>query len=534
MKKRNLFLSLISSVLVAVAIVTVTVVSVVKPKKNQNGTVPGASNINIDSGMDFSDYELENENRNGSQKLPYIIYSADSYEDMLTKHGTEGCYFEVVRDIDFTGVDYETLFNGSRALKANINGNGHSLNNIEIHVTLENIENFTVGRRYATVAMFGYIEDSLIENIEINNLKVTVDSDVYGYVTVSGNEYNEVVVAGVAGIAKNSTFNKVTLNSNVTGFSCISGNDKDAENAMGGFVAVAEEVVVSNSNINSVVNVNAGSNFNIGGIAGYGRVAIVENTDIDFELNLSNENVINAGGVFSYTRNLKASNLNVNVTVNTIDSQEDRNAFVENLTKDENGLLDASEVSFVSGIVNFIRANDNTQKSTFDNIKVTSNVNADIVYAGAFLDTWTENKDIANNLGLIKINDVVVDVNVDVIALHGFSRSLAVATITYSDEAKAQEGYYNIKLAGSIKFDAYFVTTSSGKVLYRPGISIYTGVKNNNDVKLNINDFYIEVSSSIFNAINSQKTFNMDKIRVDVYNSGIIPENSFKSFKVVD
>ena len=47
MKRKNLFLSLISSVIVAVAIVTVTICSFIKPKTNQGNVNPGADNINI-------------------------------------------------------------------------------------------------------------------------------------------------------------------------------------------------------------------------------------------------------------------------------------------------------------------------------------------------------------------------------------------------------------------------------------------------------------------------------------------------------
>lgn len=506
MKRKNLFLSLISSIVVAVVIVTVTIVSVASPKKKNNTVNPG-SNINF---VDNTKYEEENKNRDGSAEKPYLIYSAESYNDMLSTYGSKNRYFELAEDIDFTGVEYVTLFNATEPMNSTINGNGHSLNNITIHATKDNINKFSFNT-YARVAMFGWMENAKVSNLVISNLNVTVDEDVYEYVAnfKEGHTYVEVVASSIAYIARNTTFDNVTLNSKVTGFVYTVG--EDVENSFGGVVTVAESLTITNSNINTEIDVNGGSGFNIGGIAGYGRIATVKDSNIDVKVALSSENRVYVGGVFSYGRTLDIENVNVNVDIKSKDSQEVRNAFINGIDTDENDLLDNGDgVSSGAGIVVVIRADDETQKSTFKNIKVTSNVDADIIYSGAFLDTWTINP---SNTGLITIEDVIVDVNADVIALHGLSRDLGAATIIYSQEAKAQEGYFNIRMAGSVK-NGYFFEANSKKYTRNSltvWIAISAAVKGEDGkwvdaVDYSLKDFYVELSENFYNKITSSSS----------------------------
>lgn len=526
MKRRNLFLSLISSVLVAVAIVTVTIVSVVKPsKKNNNDNVPGASNIAIDSGIDYSEYELENQSRDGSKELPYLIYSAESYNDMLTNHGADNCYFEIAEDIDFTGVDYKTLFNKADALNATIYGKLHSLSNITIHVTEENVADFSLYNS-ASVAMFGNVDGASINNLVINNLKVIVDSAVYTYVTNWG--YKQFITSSFAGSVKNSTFDNVTVNANVTGFSnYFTGSGNLLANTMGGFAGKIENVTITNSNVNSELNVIEGSEFNIGGVAGYGIDSTLTDTNVNVKLVLSHENRVSVGGLFAQVRTMAVKNTNVQVDIQSNDSEEKRTAFVESLGKNPSN----TQMSHAAGIVAYIRANDDTQKSTFDNIKVTSNVNADLVYAGAFIETMTNMKtaDFSKHLDIITVNDVIVDTNANVLALHGFARELGLATVTYSDEAQAQEGYFNIRIRGSVKLDSYGSEIGTENEVIYPAVSIYTAVDNYGKCNMDICDLYVEVSSSIYTAIVSQTAKRIDFHAINRYYGNIDP--TFASFK---
>ena len=104
MKRRNLFLSLISSVIVAVAIVTVTICSVIPKKKTQQGgnQVITTPIVDVNDNKKYEDMNLKE--RDGSAAKPYVLYSAESFVDMLENFGgRENVYFEVVKDIDFAG-----------------------------------------------------------------------------------------------------------------------------------------------------------------------------------------------------------------------------------------------------------------------------------------------------------------------------------------------------------------------------------------------------------------------------------------------
>lgn len=548
MKRKNLFLSLISSVLVAVAIVTVTIVSVVKPnKKNDIGTIPGAGNINIEQGtdvpvikVDYSEFELENQNRNGTEELPYLIYSAESFKEMLENHGEdENCYLEFAADVDFADVDYVTMFNDNRKLKANINGNGHSLNNINIHVTTENIEDFSYAK-FAHIALFGESDGAVIRNLTINNLSVVVDSDVHDHVVdFEGRIYEEFVVSSLIAVANNTTIENVNINSSVDGFSAYFWTNQ--RNTMGGLLGYANKVEISNSNIKTAINVNAGTNFHVGGVAGYGISSkVLGETKVDVDITVSHNNRLNVAGIFSCALGVDVKDVDVDVDLNTVDSSDERAAYIANIRRDDNGRYNAADMTYASGIVNFIYCNPDQEKSTFENISVKSNVDADIIYAGAFMGTRTNLKNVSfrRYLDLITIKDVVVDVNANVLALHGYSRDLACATISFSEEKKAEEGYCNLRMSGSVKVDTYFETyydsdTQTYSTFNLPGVTTRVAAKSYSVIDFDIHDMYIEVSSSIYNAIMKQSN-RVDANNITSYlNSPEGSEYTFASFKEI-
>lgn len=102
MKKRNLFLSLICSIILTVALATFTIISVVSPKKDTN-TTPPAGNVS-DNNQNVSDGTQNptdkpvveqpnlNEGRDGSAEKPYYIYDAESFIEYVGSYG----YVEIV------------------------------------------------------------------------------------------------------------------------------------------------------------------------------------------------------------------------------------------------------------------------------------------------------------------------------------------------------------------------------------------------------------------------------------------------------
>lgn len=575
MKRKNLFLSLISSVLVAVAIITVTIVSVIKPNTKPSGDNGNkADNISIVT----DDEEFINKNkseRNGSEEYPYLIYSADSFINLISQFGGEkrlitkpateiveidgvetevlkrdengnlifeevldadgnntyGVYnFEFARDIDFAEREYVTLFNANKPFIGNIDAKGYALKNVSILVpsmdTLISKFSFTTesNKRYARIALFGEIEGSVIKNMKIESLNVNVSSDVYNDIS-SGNykyaegQFSQLVVAGVAGIAKNATISSVTMDARISGssYALVEGGVISEDNAMGGVAAVAENIVVDNSKINATIYANAGSEYLVGGIAAYGRTAKVSNSEIAVAINASYSERLTMAGMFAYARVFEAVDCKVDFVLNETASAESRNAYVESLTRDAEGnakIAKASDISTAAGIACVIRANGSTQKTVISNVTVKSTVDFDCIFAGAILDTYSNEKTTKT---LIKLNDVVVDVNANVLALHGFARQLVASTVSYSD-AKLAEGYFNIKIVGSAKLDKYESAVDATKSVNRDAATIFTAAERQY-VDYGYSDLYVQVSSEV----NAEISNGFDKFS----------KNYFASYKVI-
>ena len=206
MKKNNLFLSLICSIVLTVALVTVTIASVL-PKKNDKKPVNPSTNVSQNVG------DINNEANDGTAQKPFVLYDAESfiqyvkanggklvpvmeavqepvmvekldadgnvvldengnavltekldengkvvyqnkvdengkvvYKEKLDENGKvvkEGCHFVLNNNIDFAGVDFAPLFNQDKPFIGNIDGKGFALKNISMNVTAENfVSNF--------------------------------------------------------------------------------------------------------------------------------------------------------------------------------------------------------------------------------------------------------------------------------------------------------------------------------------------------------------------------------------------------------
>ena len=486
MKRRNLFLSLISSVLVAIAIVTVTICTVVQPKKkNEQGGQIVTPIVDVKE-EDNSEYVNMNElERDGSEEKPYVIYSADSFVALLEKYGeNKDMHFELVKDIDFAGFNYKgvdgngfvTLFNNGKTFKGTIFGKGFALKNITIDVTAENIEsNYSyvetlknangdaVGTtKFSRIALFGAMEGASIKELTIDNMSVKVASEVYDYVAGKGEQglYGELSVASLAGIAKDVTLEKVNINASIEGSSYIN-NFASANNAIGGIVASVEGLNVTDSNINVSITANAGTEYLVGGIAGYGRNSKIAGGSINVEIKTTASRGLLIAGVFGFANKFDGSDFAVNFKVSETESEEAVANYVNALTTDKDGnaqLAKAGEMSTVAGLIGILRANDSNYESNFTNITVNSNVKFAGMFAGVVFDVYSTNK---VTFGLVEFKDVVVNADVDVLVGYAFARQLVASTIDYSDEKIAEAGYTNIKLSGNVKFKEY-----TGTVLY--------------------------------------------------------------------
>ncbi len=540
MKRRNLFLSLISSVIVAVAIVTVTICTVIPKKKAQQDGKPGVTTpiVDVNDNKKYEDMNLYE--RDGSKARPYVLYSAESFVDMLEDFGgTAGMYFEVVKDIDFAGYNYNnqenkgfvTLFNKGLAFKGNIDGNGYSLNNITINVTTENLESdFSYaydGNRYASIALFGEVEGSRIEELKINKLDVNVAPDVYGFISGAGYDmpnapFAEMVVSGIAGISRDVTLANVELDAEVAGSAYII-SSVSSKNSIGGVSAVAHNLTVKDSKIDVAIEANSGKDYLVGGVAGYAYGTELKDSVINARIDTTASRNLIMAGVYAYARAFDGANLDVNFTLSETASQANRNAYIENLTTDNKGaecLADAGKMSLIGGLVATLRANDSSQATKLTNINVNSNVDFDGVFAGAIFDVYSTSK---ATFGLVELHNIIVTADVNVLAVHGFARQLVATTVTYDNTDAAD--YYNIKITGNVNFEKYvgkvYVTDIlSGETTLETVTYHAATVLTATDVKYvdcSYKDLFIEASSDIDATL--QTGINGLSIRVGAFGS---------------
>ncbi len=241
MKRRNLFLSLICSIMLAVALVTFTVISVV-PTKEKAGNNQTSQNVSDagnqgDENLDPENPDvLINEGRDGSEEKPYVVYSTETFKtfvvdkyldengdyidynavnedgDYLYPNLRDGLYYELGNDIDFAGTDFVTVFNKGIAFNGHINGKGFAIKNITISVTKDNIDSFTLkndeGRYEAHIGIFGELDGAALKDVKIENIKITVADEVYTYVksgdfaTEKGGAMKEITIGTIAAVTK--------------------------------------------------------------------------------------------------------------------------------------------------------------------------------------------------------------------------------------------------------------------------------------------------------------------------------------------
>ena len=464
MKKRNLFLSLVCSIILTVALVAVTLASVLVPSNKPNVGGNDGSNVSdrpsqpsnpSDPNKDIPN----NDDNDGSEEKPYIIYDAESFMDLLKKYGDQEKYFELDRDIDFAGTTYVTLFQ-EKAFNGHINGKGYALKNISINVNNESLNNFIVkdadGKFVSNVAVFGKVNGAEIEDLVYDNLKITIADEVYDYIRgglfVADHEgaFKQLTIGTVAAIAENSTIKAdVVATIDADAYSVYAENYVQGYNALGGMVGVASNVTINDSNVNVKIVANSGEHYFVGGVAAYAYNTTIENTKVSANIVSEYDQVLYIGGVAGYVIGAKIEN----VEVTLVASQTGNRFNAAGVEK-----INDSKFTSIAGIVNLIRANDNTQLTSINNVAVTANVDMDCIYAGAVVEVL--NADLANAIitseRYITIKDVVIDSNVNVLKAFGFAKKLVATTIELSKVAVdiENECTYNVKLTGKVLLSA--------------------------------------------------------------------------------
>ncbi|SFR65038.1 M26 family metallopeptidase [Anaeromicropila populeti] len=167
----------------------------------------------------------------GTAEDPYIIKNK---QQLVSIQYDLTAYYEIVNDIDLSGMEWVPLGTAETPFTGNINGNGFTISNLTINQTTMDY-----------CGLFGVAENALIRNITLNNINIKAGS----------------YVGAFAGLTKgNSTYikNCKVLSGSISGISYV-----------GGFVGKIEDaikaVIVKCS---SSVTVTATSDY-AGGLAGY-------------------------------------------------------------------------------------------------------------------------------------------------------------------------------------------------------------------------------------------------------------------------
>ncbi len=477
MKRKNLFLSLICSILMAVALVTFTVISVV-PKNNTGNNSNNASQTSDDNKPSDDENLTINDDRDGSAEKPYIIYSADSfmtyvvgkYKDddgkyidytatneageLLYPELNKGLNYELKNDINFAGSNFVTVFNEGIAFNGYIDGKGFALKNISIEVTKENLDSYAKlgsdGRFSANVALFGKLDGAQIVNIKVEDIKITIADEVYEYVTsgkfASKEEYKaamkQITVGTIASLAYNTKLDEVSIFGTIDAgaYSVYASDYVQGFNALGGVFGVADTCELTNISVNNKLSVDNGKKFFVGGVAGYAYETKLANATVKSSILANYEQSLYVGGVYGYALAVNIDETQVALDVNEITV----NRFSTKGVKTVND----TDFIWVAGFVNRLEAETSEDITTISNSKVVANVDIDGMFAGAVMDVYSK-----ASTTILNVKDVILDSNVAVIKAYGFARTLVYASIdmakTEIDEVNELE--FNIRLTGEVK-----------------------------------------------------------------------------------
>lgn len=477
MKRRNLFLSLICSLILTVALVTVTVVSLVPKKQPGTNDAPVSGNVSDTGNQEQPDITV-NEERDGSAEKPYVVYSAETFETFIVdKYLDEegnyidytqvdeegnlvypelnaGLYYELDADIDFAGTEFTTIFNQGVAFNGHINGNGHTIKNININVTKENIVDaysYTEdGELVANIGIFGELDGATIENITFSAVSISMEDGLYEYIwnadfKTDYGTMNAITVGALAGVAENSTIKaNVVASIDAFAYSVYVENRADGLFALGGVVASAKDSVIADAEVVVDITIDQATKFFVGGVAGSVYNTTVENVKVSANIATQYEDALYIGGAVGYSIGINMNEVKVNLTVKELGTER----FV---TKGVSSIDNTLFVT-VAGAVHTINIKETA--SVVKNVEVKTDVDVDGIYAGVVMDVVNGNGTI-----LVELADIIADSNVNVLKAYGFARKLVDTKVDLSktilELIDGEEVEYNIRLTGKVRLASY-------------------------------------------------------------------------------
>ena len=298
--------------------------------------------------------------------------------------------------------------------------------------------------------MFGKLDNAKITNVAVKNITVSVNDEVLEYLRDSETTFvednkavmYELITSLFAGLAFDSEID-VDVEGKIDAFAyCYREDDKSAgTNAIGGLVASAVNTNISNSTAKVEMDID-GKNYFIGGLVGKAYNVVSNSVSSDLTVAAKYGQTIYVGGLYGYAAGIEADVVNVNLVVT---EKGDRIAsdVLELLSSDK-----VDEQINVAGLIAFIRANGDSQKTIIKNANVNANVAIDGVYAGAFIEVWSTAIETTKT---VFIENTSLVSKVDVLKAYGFAKNILNTEIK-SKIASEQAGY-DIKIVGNVRFN---------------------------------------------------------------------------------
>ena len=477
MKRKNLFLSLICSLILTVALVTVTVLSIVPKKDNGAG---GNTSSNVSDTGNTGDSQTPdvtiNEDRDGSAEKPYVIYDAETFEtfivgkyldengeyiDYLAEDGegnllypelAEGLYYELAADIDFAGQDVKPMFNKGIAFNGHIDGKGFALKNISMNVTKANlVEDYTFEKdeqMIANVGIFGEVYKAEIKGLKVEGFAVTCEEGLYEYIWNAGFEtgtMKSLTVGAVAGIAYDSTI-EATVDAKLDAFAyaVYSQNKANGSYAVGGVVGVASGCAINDTTAVVEIIADEGVAYYVGGVAGAAFNTTFTNIEVDASVKTYAKQALKVAGVVGYAQAITLDTASVKLDVAGLDEVK--------LDTDAVTQIDSDKYASIAGAVVRISVPAADKTSTIKNVTVVSTADIDATFAGAVMDVVVADALASSTEKYVELKDIIVDSDVSVLKAFGFAKYLVNTkielTATKTVLIEGDEADYNVRLTG--------------------------------------------------------------------------------------
>jgi len=503
-----------------------------------------------------------NQGDGSSNEKPYIIASKEHLVEfaqivnVVSAERSVPKFTKLVSDIDLSGVNWKPIGGqGNCEYSGTFDGNGHTINNLEISVNASNYKTFVavsnsteggslVNKAFLDLGLFGKVNNAKILNLNVENVNITVSQDLYTTISEGkkpdGAEFDKIVrltIGTIAGSAYNTDIvgveakSKVVINS----FNAYSCSNSSQAHGVGGLVGVAQLVRVSNYSVvvNIVNKAEAIKGSVIGGVfgasyssynAGYtnntyaaDHKTTINNVDVDFSANLLYKNEALVGGLVGVANNTGITN----VVVKSFDVDDDTTKpFVDYTIDNQTMAAGAVAVFRTLPLTGAAATDENIVKAFVSNMENVVVENIDVMMIGGRVAgvigyagrTYTELTGVTETM---VVKDSTASGSVIADSVGGFAWKVNPgATITYTKTFDNPVVNMNIKA----HLSAGFALINNGKIIGFEKTITEKGSSETKVVKTQIKVETIGMGALIEEPTNK----NIYQIRNATYASGVV------------